>query len=175
MHVNNANRNTLIIPAAAALVLLFLRTPAAQTPSPAASDEAVIKQLVANFMSSWNRHDAHAMCTSLAEDGDFVSWRGERFHGRKEFEDYHASLFAGLYKDTHRTDDVRNIRFLTPEIASVDDYWSMTGAKTRDGVDWPYREGLYNFLMTKQQSRWIVVITHAADFNISHSSSAAPR
>jgi len=47
----------------------------------------------------------------------------------------------------------------------VDDYWTMTGAKKRDGSDWPFRAGLYNFLMAKRNGRWVVIVSHAADFN----------
>ena len=46
-------------------------------------------------------------------------------------------LFAGTYKNTHRTDTVKSIRFFTPELASVDNYWTMTGAKTREGAVGP--------------------------------------
>src|SRR5437868_1584905 len=115
----------------AAVVFLSLAFPLAeargQAQSGTAADEAALRQIVAGFSDGWNRHDAHSMCVALAEDGEFVSWRGEIHHGRKAFEEYHASLFAGLYKSTHRTDTVKSIRFLSADIASVDDYWSMTG------------------------------------------------
>lgn len=139
----------------------------AQDTAGRAADEAAIRQVVVNFSDGWNRHDARAMCADLAEDGDFITWRGEQFHGRKSFEDHHASLFAGLYNNTRRTDNVKRIWWLTPDIASVDDYWTMTGARTREGSDWPYREGYFNFLMIKRNGRWLVVLSHAADFNAS--------
>src|ERR1700730_9837239 len=116
-------------------------------------DEAAIKQVVAGFSGGWNSHDAHAMCSSLADDVQWVSWRGDVSHSRKQVEDDHAELFSGLYKNSHRNDNVKAIRFLTPELASVDNYWSMTGAKKRDGSDWPYRAGYVNFLMAKRDGR----------------------
>jgi hypothetical protein len=60
---------------------------------------------------------------------------------------------------------VKKIWFLTPTLASVDDYFTMTGAKRRDGSDWPYREGYFNFVMRKESGNWIVILSHAADFN----------
>jgi len=133
--------------------------------SGAAADEAAIKQVVAGFSDGWNSHDARAMCASLADDVEWVSWRGEVTHTRKGVEDQHAALFAGLYKNSHRTDMVTSIRFLTPELASVDNSWSMTGAKTRDGADWPYREGYVNYLMARRGGRWVIIVSHTADFN----------
>lgn len=128
-------------------------------------DDAAIRQVVAGFSQGWNTHDAHTMCSSLADDVQWVSWRGDVSHSRKQVEDDHASLFAGLYKNSHRVDNVKAIRYLTPELASVDNYWTMTGAKMRDGSDWPYRAGYVNFLMAKRNGSWVIIVSHTADFN----------
>ena len=158
-----------------AIVVVFVAGPLAMslaraaadnpTNSSAPEDEAAIKQVVAGFSEGWNNHDAHAMCASLADDVQWVSWRGEVSHSRKQVEDDHATLFAGLYKNSRRTDTVKAFRYLTPELASVDDFWSMTGAKMRDGTDWPYRAGYVNFLMAKRGGRWVIIVSHTADFN----------
>ena len=93
----------------AAIVAIDLARAAADHPrnSGASEDEAAIKQVVAGFSDGWNSHDAHAMCLSLADDVQWVSWRGEASHSRKQVEDDHAALFAGLYKNSHRTDTVK--------------------------------------------------------------------
>jgi uncharacterized protein (TIGR02246 family) len=140
--------------------------------SVAAADETAIKQVVAGFSNGWNAHDARTMCVSLADDVEWVSWRGEVLHTRKEVEDQHAGLFAGLYKETRRTDTVKAIRYLGPDLVSVDNYWSMTGARKRDGSDWPYREGYVNYLMAKRDGRWVIIVSHTADFNATSPGSA---
>lgn len=127
--------------------------------------DAAVKEVVAGFSNGWNTHNARTMCASLAEDVRWVSWRGEVSTSRQEVEQTHATLFADLYKNTHRTDTVKSIRYLGPEIASVDDYWTMTGARTREGAAWPYRAGYANFLMVKRGGRWMIVLSHTADFN----------
>jgi uncharacterized protein (TIGR02246 family) len=128
-------------------------------------DDAGIRAVVTGFSNGWNAHDAHSMCLSLADDVHWVNWRGEVATGRKAVEDLHATLFADLYKNTHRTDTVKTVNYLSPELASVDDYWTMTGAKQRDGSEWPYRAGYANFLMARRGGRWIVIVSHTADFN----------
>ena len=128
-------------------------------------EDAAIKEVVAGFSNGWNTHDAHAMCASLADDVQWVNWRGEELDTRQGVEDEHAKLFADLYKNSHRVDTVRSVRYLNPELALVDDYWTMTGARKRDGSDWPYRAGYSNFLMAKRGGRWIVIVSHTADFN----------
>jgi uncharacterized protein (TIGR02246 family) len=151
----------------AAIVAIDLARAAADNPANAGApeEEAAIKQVVAGFSNGWNNHDAHAMCSSLADDVQWVSWRGDVSHSRKQVEDDHSTLFAGLYKNSHRNDNVKAIRFLAPELASVDNYWTMTGAKKRDGSDWPYRAGYVNFLMAKRGGRWVIIVSHTADFN----------
>src|SRR5579863_5372537 len=100
----------------AATLVIDLARAAGDSPSNAGAseNEAAIKQVVAGFSDGWNSHDAHSMCVSLADDVEWANWRGEVVHSRAEVEDQHAKLFAGLYKNTHRTDTVRSIRYLTP-------------------------------------------------------------
>jgi uncharacterized protein (TIGR02246 family) len=156
-----------------AILILLLAMPlaiglaraAAADDSANSSDDAAVKQVVAGFSEGWNTHDAHVMCASLADDVQWVNWRGEFLGTRQGVEDEHTKLFADLYKNSHRTDVVKSIRYLNPELAVVDDYWSMTGARKRDGSDWPYRAGYSNFLMAKRNGRWIVIVSHTADFN----------
>src|SRR6476660_583053 len=80
--------------------------------SAGSSEDAAIKQVVAGFSNGWNTHDAHSMCASLADDVEWVNWRGEPLGTRQGVEDEHARLFADLYKNTHRTDTVKTIRYL---------------------------------------------------------------
>jgi len=138
---------------------------AAADDSANSSEDAAVKQVVAGFSDGWNTHDAHAMCASLADDIQWVNWRGEPLGSRQAVEDEHAKLFADLYKNTRRTDIVKTIRYISPDLAVVDDYWTMTGARKRDGSDWPYRAGYSNFVMAKRGGRWIVIVSHTADFN----------
>jgi len=154
----------ILLTAVAALVAGFVGFSSAAKDTPGTAEDAAVKQVVAGFSGGWNRHDAGAMCASLADDVRWVSWRGEVYSSRDEVQSVHAKLFADLYKNTHRTDEVKSIKYVG-NVASVDDYWSMTGARTRDGADWPYRAGYANFLMAKRQGRWIVISAHTADFN----------
>ncbi|HVA94154.1 MAG TPA: SgcJ/EcaC family oxidoreductase [Candidatus Dormibacteraeota bacterium] len=133
--------------------------------SDSTADDAAIRQVVAGFSNGWNAHDAHAMCISLADNVQWVNWLGTALHSREQVEQAHAKLFAGIYKHTHRNDTVKVIRYLAPNLVSVDNYWTMTGAKKRDGTDWPYRAGYVTYLMAKRNGRWEIIVAHTADFN----------
>src|ERR1700752_1455258 len=146
------------------LAIGFVRTAAADEHSNGAED-AAIKDVVAGFSNAWNAYDAHAMCVSIADDVEWVNWRGEPLGTRAEVEDEHAKLFADLYKNTHRTDVVKTIHYISPELAVVDDYWTMTGARKRDGSDWPSRAGRSSLVRAPRGGRWIIIVSHPAHFN----------
>jgi uncharacterized protein (TIGR02246 family) len=137
----------------------------AQMPASTDADSAAIKQCVAAWEDAWNRHDAHATAMAYVEDGEFSSTTGVPSHGWKELEAHYNEIFTTFLKDAHRTDTVRNIRFLTPEIASVDIDWQMSGARTRDGKDAPNRKGLLTWVVTKQHNgQWMITIYHESAF-----------
>ena len=149
-------------------VLLFVSFSArpswAQTHSNIDADSAAIKQCVAAWEDAWNRHDAHATATAYVEDGDFSSTTGIPSHGWKELEAHYNEIFTTFLKDAHRTDTVKSIRFLGPEIASVDIDWQMTGARTREGKDAPNRKGLLTWIVTKHNGQWMITIYHESAF-----------
>ena len=150
-----------------AVFLLFIFSTAvswAQMASNTEPDSAAIKQCVAAWEDAWNRHDAHATAMAYVEDGDFSSTTGMPSHGWKELEEHYNSIFTTFLKDAHRTDTVKSIRFLTPEIASVDIDWQMTGAKTRDGQNAPNRKGLLTWVVTKHSGQWMITIYHESAF-----------
>ena len=152
----------------AVAAFLFVSFPAtvswAQMPSNMDTDSAAIKQCVAVWEYAWNRHDAHATAMRYVEDGDFSSTTGIPSHGWKELEEHYNAIFTTFLKDAHRTDAVKSIRFLTPEIASVDIDWQMTGAKTRDGQDVPIRKGLLTWIVSKHNGQWMITIYHESAF-----------
>src|SRR6202162_3062587 len=149
-------------------VFLFLTFSAAvswaQMPSNMDADSAAIKQCVATWEDAWTRHDAHATAMAYVEDGDFSSTTGVPSHGWKELESHYNEIFTTFLKDAHRTDTVKSIRFLGPDIASVDIDWQMTGAKTRDGKDVPNRKGLLTWIVTKRNEQWVILIYHESAF-----------
>jgi uncharacterized protein (TIGR02246 family) len=136
----------------------------AQMPSKMDADSSAIKQCVTAWEDAWNRHDARATAMAYVEDGDFSSTTGIPSHGWKELEAHYNEIFTTFLKDAHRTDTVKSIRFLGPDIASVDIDWQMAGARTRDGKDAPNRKGLLTWIVTKHNGQWMITIYHESAF-----------
>ena len=148
------------------LFLIWWAYAAAQTPgsgagSPSgAKDEAEIGQVLAEFVEAWNKHDAKAFSMVFAEDADFTNVRGTSASGRGEVEKFHAPLFATRMKETNQKITKSKIRFIRPDVAAVDAWWEMTGAKNAEGQEIPLRKGLLNFIMTKEDSKWRIAVMH---------------
>jgi uncharacterized protein (TIGR02246 family) len=123
-----------------------------------ADDSAAIKQVVARYADALNHNDAHATALIFTEDADFTDTTGTYFHGRKNIEAGLASLFKGTLRAAHRDDTVKSIRFLTPEIAAVDNDWIVTGLKAADGSDLPVRKGIHAWVMVKQNGQWLIAV-----------------
>jgi uncharacterized protein (TIGR02246 family) len=135
-------------------------------------DRSAIAQSVANFVSAWNIHDAHAFAATFTEDADFTNVAGTHANGRANIEAFHAPMFAGVFKDSHQAGQIRSIRYLRPDLASVDVDWQMTGAKTPDGLARPPRKGLLDFVMVRQSDgAWLIEVMHNIELS---SSSPAP-
>jgi uncharacterized protein (TIGR02246 family) len=134
---------------------------------------AAITQIISDYSERLNRHDAHDVASLFAEDGDFTNMRGASHHGRKDIEAFYTTLFAGPLKNVYRTDTVKSIRILSPEIAAVDGFWEMTGTRAADGSDNPPRKGLFDYVVTKQNGRWFITVFHESDFTMPQTTPAA--
>ena len=127
------------------------------------AESAGIKQTLNDWASAFNRHDPHACVQDFAEDADMVSLAGIRYHGRKAIEDHYGKTFSTTLANAHRTDTLLNIRFLSPEIASVDDAYELVGSTSKTPEDSsvvPTRKGYYQLIYVKQNGQWLIAISH---------------
>jgi uncharacterized protein (TIGR02246 family) len=158
-------------PAVFLMLLLLLRLSAwGQKQPDSTADSAAIKQAVAGFSDAFNHHDVHGCVTFFAKESDFTNVSGVVWHGLPGMDDHFKGVLTGSLKNANRTITVKNIRFLTPEIAEVDADWQMTGALARDGSVIPLRKGLLDAVMIKQDGHWLFAVFHEAEFGL-----ASPR
>jgi uncharacterized protein (TIGR02246 family) len=150
-----------IVMAAIVFLTFGAAGPRAQTGGNRDADTAAIKQAVTSFADTWNNHDAHGVAMRYVEDGDFSSVKGEPSHGRKELEDHYNTIFSTFLKNARTTDTVRSIRFLAPDIASVDLDWLVNEPSAPGGV---LRKGLLTWIMSKRNGQWMIVIYHEQSF-----------
>jgi len=148
------------------VAICFLLLPlAASGQSGREADQNAIRELMDRFMGAWNRHDVHAFAAVFAEDADFTNWRGVGASGRSKIEEFHAPVFATIFKNSHQKYDDIKTRFIRDDIAAVDVHWEMTGATDAQGNPRPDRQGLLSFVMAKDAGRWQITVMHNLDLS----------
>ena len=115
------------------------------------------------IVGAWNQHDAKAFAAVFAEDADFTNWRGEGASGRSKIEEFHAPMFATIFKDSHLRYSAIKPRLIRPDVAAVDVHWQMTGVTDAQGNPRPDRQGLLNFVMAKNAGEWQILVMHNLD------------
>lgn len=127
------------------------------------TDRKAIAAMMDRFVGAWNMHDAKAFAAVFAEDADFTNWRGTGTSGRSKIEEFHAPMFATIFKNSHQTYTAIKTRFIRPDVAAVDVHWEMTDAMDAQGNPRPDRQGLLNFVMAKNDGQWQIVVMHNLD------------
>lgn len=126
-------------------------------------DEEAIKKVLTNFTDAWNKHDAIAFANIFAKDADFTNVAGKSAHGRDQIEKHHEPGFKTKWKDSYQTIIQHKIRFIKQDVAAVDAWWELTGIKGPEGQDMPTRKGLLNFIMTRNEGKWLITVMHNMD------------
>jgi len=124
---------------------------------------AGIQRVLAGFAEGWNRHDVKIFSSVFDEDADFTNVMGNSRHGRTAIEEIHEPGFKGIWAFSTLTIIRSTIRFIKPDVAAVDAWWTLVGSKDMGGHDGPPRAGLLNFIMTQRQGHWAITVMHNMD------------
>ena len=80
-------------------------------------DEAAIRRILDNEVSTWNKGDTDGYSRDFAADGTFTNIRGMFFTGHREFRDRHDAIFKGEFRGTTLKQEIVSLRFLRPDVA----------------------------------------------------------
>ena len=141
--------------------------------APAQSDnEKPVHALIAAMGEAFAKLDARAFSMVFHEDTDFTNVWGMTAHGRKAIEEFHRPLLEGdgagpipSFKHAELKVLDTRIRFLRPDVASVDATWTQTGA-VQNGQDMGVRKGLLMPIATKERDGWGITVMHNMDLPV---------
>jgi uncharacterized protein (TIGR02246 family) len=136
------------LPIAMALTLLAL-APAVFAQNNHAADEAAIRENVKQMVSGWNTKSGALFATPFTEDADYVVINGNYIKGRAAIEQGHQRIFDTVYKDTTLTLEIKQIRFLRPDIAVV----HVSGHREGPAKE-PAQGAMITMVMTKEKQGW---------------------
>lgn len=147
------------------LVACIFAAPAPAAPNAA---EAVVRNAVLGFQTTWNHHDMVAFGKLFALDADFVTVSTAWMKGRETIQRSHAWLHGaiprdtpgfpksagpqyGLFKHTTMRFIHIDVRFLRSDVAIARVNWELFGDPRT-----PTRRGLLTFVLTRQNGGWLI-------------------
>ena len=121
-----------------------------KTASPA--DEEAIRGLYQELMDGWNRGSGDAFAAPFTEDGDLVAFDGTHFKGSKEIAPFHQQLFEKWLEGTRLVGEVRDVRFLSPDVALM----HAVGSTVMRGESEPSpeRDSIQTLVATREGGQW---------------------
>ena len=152
-------RHLKLISVAVVAVAVSLAPGRAAAQTSQAEDEAAITQLGKAWQDAWNRRDATALASLLADDVDFVTVLGPKgwLKGREQFQRVHAAMFQTLFTESVWTTNETHVKFLRPDLAIARVLWSTTGDKVRHIKHGTPRTGIFTWVVEKRDGRWMIV------------------
>ncbi len=116
------------------------------------ADEEAVRRLYRQLMDGWNRGSGAAFAAAFTEDGDLVAFDGTHFKGRKEIVPFHQQLFEKWLKGTRLVGKVRDVRFLSPDVALM----HAVGSTVMRGKSEPSpeRDSIQTLVATREGGEW---------------------
>src|SRR3712207_2519081 len=116
------------------------------------ADEMAIRNLYQELMDGWSRGSGTAFAAAFTEDGDLVAFDGTHFRGRKQIAPFHQELFEKWLKGTRLVGEVKDVRFLSPDVALM----HAVGSTVMRGKSEPSSErvSIQTLVVTREGGQW---------------------
>ena len=127
-------------------------------------DSIALTKVIENFIDAFNQKDLKLYTSLFAKDADFYNWQGSHTHGLQQIEDFHEGVFKRLATTQLKVLSY-SIRFIKPDVAIVvvnEENSNMTSA---DSKPLPNRIVNLVWVLTKENSRWLIKMNHTAMLN----------
>jgi uncharacterized protein (TIGR02246 family) len=128
------------------------------------ADETAITELIRAMTAAWQRGDAKAYGARCRADTTFTNVFGDFYMGRQDFDRRHKEIFAGIFRGTTLSMQIRKLRFVRPDVAVADIVTTLAGAKLRPagvgaGPDGALHTALL-MVLTKEREQWEISAYH---------------
>ena len=120
------------------------------------SDEEVIRAMANQAVDRLNKKDPTVFTDFWVEDADYVGVNGTLTKGRANIQ---ALFDVARSSVGQQKASIDQIRFITPELATVDGSWTVTGARDTHGKELPPLQGRGFELVQKKHGRWRFIET----------------
>jgi uncharacterized protein (TIGR02246 family) len=119
-------------------------------------DESAVRNVLAEYTVSWNRHDTAAVGRLFTENCDYVNIAGVHLKGVQEIVQRQADLFQDRLKTAVRRLTGAEVHFSTPDVALIHATWDVTGSSrpTREAAS--VLKEITTMTMVKTDGKWLI-------------------
>ena len=115
-----------------------------------------MRDVLAEYTVSWNRHDTAALGRLFTENCDYVNNAGVHWNGAQQLVQRHAELFQNRLKTAVRTLTGAEVSFSTSDVALVHATWDVTGWSRPTGEAVPVLKEITTMVMAKTNGKWLI-------------------
>ena len=146
-------------------LLVLLPTVCSAQVGGSSQDKDAIKQIMQQWLESFEKRDADLRNVLLTEDTVFINAFGVEREGKESVSAFWKELFAtGTFDQSKITITQEKIRFLRPEVAIVDRFEEVTGQRDPEtGKSWAPRRIHLTFVLTRSGQGWRVAYYRGGD------------
>jgi uncharacterized protein (TIGR02246 family) len=116
------------------------------------AEEAAVRALYQQLMAGWNQGSGDAFAAVFTEDGDLIGFDGTHFKGRQEIAPFHQRLFDKWLKGSRLVGEVKDVRFLSPDVALMHAVGGTVLRGKSEPV--PERDSIQTLVATRQDGEW---------------------
>jgi uncharacterized protein (TIGR02246 family) len=116
------------------------------------ADEPAVRALYQQLMDGWNQGSGDAFAAVFTEDGDLIGFDGTHFKGRQEIAPFHQRLFDKWLKGSRLVGQVKDVRFLSPDVALMHAVGGTVLRGKSEPV--PERDSIQTLVATRQDGEW---------------------
>ena len=114
-----------------------------------------IKALYRQLLEAWNRQDAKSYAALFSDDANMIGFDGSQIDGQAAIEEHLSAIFAH-HKTARYVWKVREVRFLTPEIALLRGVVGMIPPGKSDIM--PERNAIQSLIAEKYVDEWGITL-----------------
>jgi uncharacterized protein (TIGR02246 family) len=120
-------------------------------------DRDAIYGLIDSLATCWNRADAQGLSMLWRSDGDMIVPDGSLVAGRNQIENFYSGVFAGGYGASSAIATIRQLRFLSADLALIDGQFIVRRVLSANNQELPPERGFFSIIAQKVSSRWLIV------------------
>jgi len=149
------------------LVAFLALTIADRAAAQSKADEAAIRAIVQNEITTWNKGDAAGYSKDFAANGTFTNIRGQFFTGYDGFLKQHQVIFDGIFRNTTLNQRVISLEFIRPDVAVVQTVTTVSGLPPGPDIVARDEKGRIRTrllqILAKKRGVWKIVTYHNTD------------